>query len=105
MHVFDPTILGIIVLVLPGALAAVKRLTTGAVLDKLSGDLSVRFINGFDLFCLVAVNPLDAILCITGRWGMVDSSVFPWAGLFSTVSRVVRALRHSPGADHLPDTL
>jgi len=69
--------LGILILVLLGALVVVKRITTGSVVECKSGDnLWVWLTNSFNLFFLLAVNPLAALLLITGHLESVDVSHF-----------------------------
>jgi protein-S-isoprenylcysteine O-methyltransferase Ste14 len=74
MDLFDQRILGIAILLLLGMLVAVKRVATGSVLDKPEGSLLVRLVNIFNLFFLLIVNPLAAILLITGRLAAIDPS-------------------------------
>ena len=72
MHLFNQQILGIVTLLLLGLLVVVKRMATGSVLDKPQGSLLVQLVNSFNLFFLLVVNPLAAILLITGRIEMID---------------------------------
>lgn len=67
MHLLDPRILGIAILILLGILVMVKRVATGSILDKPRGSLMVQLVNIFNLFFLLVVNPLSAILLIAGR--------------------------------------
>lgn len=83
MHLLSQRGLGIFILVLLGALVLVKRLTTGSVVEYKSGDnLWVWLTNSFNLFFLLAVNPVAALLLITGHLESVDVSHFaidtPW---------------------------
>lgn len=64
MHLLDQRILGIAILVLLGMLVMVKRTATGAILDRPSGGLLVQLVNIFNLFFLLVVNPLSAILLL-----------------------------------------
>ena len=48
-------------------LVVVKRLATGSILDKPKGNFLVQLVNVFNLFFLLVVNPLAAILLITDR--------------------------------------
>lgn len=72
MHLLGQTILGIAILFLLGVLVAAKRVGTGSVLDKPKGNLLVQAVNIFNLFFLLVVNPLAAILLIAGRLPAVD---------------------------------
>jgi protein-S-isoprenylcysteine O-methyltransferase Ste14 len=67
MHLLDQKILGIAILLLLGMLVIVKRVATGSILDKPKGNLLVQLVNVFNLFFLLVVNPLSAILLITDR--------------------------------------
>ena len=62
MHLLDQRILGIAILCLLGILVTVKRVSTGSILDKPKGNLLVQLVNIFNLFFLLIVNPLAAIL-------------------------------------------
>jgi len=62
MNLYDQRILGIAILCLLGILVTVKRVSTGSILDKPKGNLLVQFVNIFNLFFLLIVNPLAAIL-------------------------------------------
>ena len=64
MDLFDQRILGIAILFLLGMLVTVKQVTTGSILDKPKGNLLVQLVNIFNLFFLLVVNPLAAILLI-----------------------------------------
>ena len=72
MHVLDQTTLGIIILVLLGMLVAVKQMATGSILEKPTGSFLLRLVNTFNLFFLLVVNPLAAILLITRSLEAVD---------------------------------
>ena len=65
MHLLDQTTLGIIILVLLGMLVIVKQTATGSIFDKPQGSFLIRLTNIFNLFFLLVVNPLAAILLIT----------------------------------------
>ena len=67
MHLLDQKILGIAILLLLGMLVIVKRAATGSILDKPKGNFLVQLVNVFNLFFLLVVNPLSAILLITDR--------------------------------------
>ena len=72
MHLFDQRILGSVILVLLGLLVIVKRVTTGSILDKPRGNFMIQLVNIFNLFFLLVVNPLAAILLITRSMGKFD---------------------------------
>lgn len=72
MHLIDQRILGIVILLLLVMLVTVKRVATGSILDKPQGNLLVQLVNVFNLFFLLVVNPLAAILLITGRLPAID---------------------------------
>jgi len=72
MHLFDQRILGIAILFLLGMLVTVKRVATGSILDKPKGSFMVQLVNIFNLFFLLVVNPLAAILLITRRLATID---------------------------------
>ena len=72
MHLFDQGILGIAILVLLGMLVTVKQVATGSILDKPKGNLIVQLVNIFNLFFLLIVNPLAAILLIARRLATID---------------------------------
>jgi protein-S-isoprenylcysteine O-methyltransferase Ste14 len=72
MHLFDQRILGIGILFLLGMLVTVKLVATGSILDKPKGNLMVQLVNIFNLFFLLIVNPLAAILLIARRLVTID---------------------------------
>jgi len=72
MHLFDQRILGLVILFLLGVLVVVKQISTGSVLDRPKGSLLVQLVNSFNLFFLLIVNPLAAILLITHRLEIID---------------------------------
>ena len=74
MHLLDQRILGIAILFLMGMLVTVKRVATGSILDKPKGNLMVQLVNIFNLFFLLVVNPIVAILLITRRLTTIDPS-------------------------------
>lgn len=82
MHLIDPRVLGIVILLLLGMLIIAKRKATGSILDKPKGDLLVWLVNSFNLFFLLVVNPLAAILLIMHRPGIMDPThltiATPW---------------------------
>jgi protein-S-isoprenylcysteine O-methyltransferase Ste14 len=72
MIVFDQRALGIAILFLLGMLVTVKRLATGSVLDKPKGSFLPQLVNFFNLFFLLVVNPLAAILLIARRLPTIE---------------------------------
>ena len=72
MHLIGQKILGITILILLGLLVAVKWKATGSILEKPKGNLLLWVVNAFNLFFLLIVNPLAAILLVTGRIEAVD---------------------------------
>jgi hypothetical protein len=72
MHLFDQKILGIVILFLVCMLVLVKQRAAGAILDRPQGTFPVQIVNSFNLFFLLMVNPLAAILLITRSLEMVD---------------------------------
>ena len=82
MHLIDQRILGIAMLFLLGMLVTVKRVATGSILDRPQGNLMAQFVNIFNLFFLLVVNPLAAILLITRCLQTIDPTYMtidePW---------------------------
>ncbi len=76
MHLLDQTLLGIGILCLLALLVIVKQLATGSILEKPQGTLLLQTVNSFNLFFLLVVNPLAAILLIMGRLATVDPTHF-----------------------------
>jgi protein-S-isoprenylcysteine O-methyltransferase Ste14 len=74
MHLFDQRILGIAILFLLAMLVIVKQAATGSILDKPKGSLLVQLVNIFNLFFLLIVNPLAAILLIARLLPDIDPS-------------------------------
>ena len=72
MHLFDQKILGLMILFLLGLLVVVKRMATGSVLDRPKGNFLIQLVNSFNLFFLLIVNPLAAILLITRHMEIID---------------------------------
>ena len=72
MNLLDQRILGIAIIFLLGVLVTVKQVATGSILDKPKGNLMVQLVNIFNLFFLLGVNPLTAILLITRRLPTID---------------------------------
>ncbi len=76
MHLLNQWILGVLILVLLGGLVIVKRVSTGSILDKPQGNFLVQLVNIFNLFFLLVVNPLAAILLIARLLENVDPTHF-----------------------------
>jgi len=74
MHFIDQTILGILILILLGILVAIKRVSTGSILEKPKGSLLLWLVNIFNLFFLLVANPLAAILLINEKMDILDPS-------------------------------
>ena len=73
MHLLDQRTLGIVILLLLAMLVTVKRLTTGSVLkDTPQGGVLIWLTHVFNLFFLLIVNPLAAVLLITRQAEGVD---------------------------------
>lgn len=64
MHLLDQRILGIGILVLLAALVIVKLKATGSLVEPPKGGLLLQLVNIFNLFFLLVVNPVAAILLI-----------------------------------------
>jgi len=86
MHLLDQRILGIAILLLLGMLVTVKRIATGSIFDKPKGNLMVQLVNIFNLFFLLVVNPIAAILLVTRRLATIDPTHIainePWILMF-----------------------
>ncbi len=76
MHLLDQTLLGIGILCLLALLVIVKQLATGSIVEKPRGTLLLQTVNSFNLFFLLVVNPLAAILLIMGRLATMDPTHF-----------------------------
>ncbi len=73
MHLLDERTLGIAILLLLGVLVISKRMFTGSILkDRPKSNLRIWLTHIFNLFFLLIVNPLAAILLITGHLEAVD---------------------------------
>jgi protein-S-isoprenylcysteine O-methyltransferase Ste14 len=83
MHLLDQRVLGVLVLCLLGMLVIVKQVATGSILDKPKGNLLVQVVNIFNLFFLLVVNPLAAMMLVTRRLATFDPTHMtvgaPWA--------------------------
>lgn len=73
MHLINQEIFGVIILLLLGALVIIKKIATGSILDKPKGNFLIQIVNIFNLFFLLIVNPLTAILLIA-RPDMIDAT-------------------------------
>jgi protein-S-isoprenylcysteine O-methyltransferase Ste14 len=82
MHLLDQRLLGILILFLLGMLVVVKQMATGSIIDKPHGNSLIQLVNVFNLFFLLVVNPLAAILLILRRLESIDpthlSIEIPW---------------------------
>jgi len=72
MNLINQRILGIVIVLLLGVLVVTKQVTTGSILDKPKGKFLVQLVNIFNLFFLLIVNPLAAILLIARRLATID---------------------------------
>jgi protein-S-isoprenylcysteine O-methyltransferase Ste14 len=72
MNLLDQKTIGIVILILLAILVAVKRIATGSIFDKPKGGSLVQTVNIFNLFFLLVVNPLAAILLILGSLATAD---------------------------------
>jgi len=96
MNLFDQRILGITILFLLGMMVTAKRVATGTILDKPKGNLMVQLVNIFNLFFLLVVNPLAALLLITRRLATIDPTHMtihqPWVLIVFEVAGLVTYL-------------
>lgn len=72
MFIIDQRNLGIAILFLLGMTVTIKRITTGSILEKPNGSLLLNIVNIYNLFFLLIVNPLTAILLIAYRLPTID---------------------------------
>ena len=72
MNLIDQRLLGSAILLLLGMLVIVKQVATGSILDKPKGNLMIQIVNIFNLFFLLVVNPLAAILLIARHLETID---------------------------------
>ncbi|OGW41138.1 MAG: hypothetical protein A2Y97_09620 [Nitrospirae bacterium RBG_13_39_12] len=90
MHLLDQRILGIAILFLLGMLVLVKQVATGSILDEPKGNLMMQLVNVFNLFFLLVVNPLAAILLILRRLATIDPTHLtinePWILMFLEIA-------------------
>ena len=83
MHLLDQKTLGTVILLLLAGLVIIKRMATGSILkDRPKSNLRIWLTHIFNLFFLLFVNPLAAILLITGYLEAVDPTrlaiSMPW---------------------------
>lgn len=71
MHVIDPNLLGVGILVLMALLVGVKWAATGSLLERPEGSGLVWLANLYNLGFLLIANPAAAVLLITGRAGVL----------------------------------
>jgi protein-S-isoprenylcysteine O-methyltransferase Ste14 len=73
VHFIDQRTLGIVILFLLAALVIIKRTFTGSILkDRPKSHLRIRLTHIFNLFFLLLLNPLAAILLITEQLEAID---------------------------------
>ncbi len=72
MHLFDPRILGFVIVALLAVLVIVKRVASGSVLEKPEGGVLEWLVNLFNLFFLLVANPVAAVLLIARRLEGLD---------------------------------
>jgi protein-S-isoprenylcysteine O-methyltransferase Ste14 len=72
MHLVDQRILGFGVLSLLAMMVVVKRLATGSILDRPTGNFLIQSVNIFNLFFLLVVNPLVALALIARGLDVID---------------------------------
>lgn len=76
MHLFDPVVPGIGILLLLAVLVIVKQAATGSILEKPGGGLLLQAVNIFNLFFLLIVNPVAAVGLLTGGLPGMDPTHF-----------------------------
>ncbi len=74
MHIIGQQILGALILFLLAVLVIAKRVATGSILDKPTGNWLVQSVNIFNLFFLLVVNPVAAILLLTQFLAKIDAT-------------------------------
>ena len=97
MHLLDQRVLGTVILCLLGLLVTVKRIATGSVLDKPQGNLMVQIVNIFNLFFLLVVNPLTAILLITGNLTLFDATRLPLNASLGMIVEIIGLVLYIAG--------
>jgi protein-S-isoprenylcysteine O-methyltransferase Ste14 len=90
MNLVDQRIVGILILLLLGVLVITKQIATGSILDKPKGTFLIQLVNVFNLFFLLIVNPVVAILLLTRRLDMVDPTrlVIENPGILATLDAI-----------------
>lgn len=74
MNLIGQSTLGILMLLSIVMLIIIKQLTTGSILEKPIGVLRVRLANLFNLFFLLIVLPVSAILLVIRKMEVLDPS-------------------------------
>ncbi len=98
MHLLGQTFLGTAIVLLLGALVLVKRVSTGAILDKPQGGIFLQIVNIFNLFFLLIVNPLAAVGLVAGALPGLDPTHMPvQAGWFLSLVEVLGLLLYVSG--------
>jgi protein-S-isoprenylcysteine O-methyltransferase Ste14 len=96
MHLLDQRTLGIVILLLLGLLIVAKRAATGSIIDLPKGSIQARLADGFNLFFLLIVNPLAAVLLIARRMDALDPTHLaisgPWLLTVEIVGMVLYGL-------------
>ncbi len=72
MHLLGQRPLGILILLLLALLVAVKKIATGSALERPAGPPLLLVVNTFNLFFLLVINPVAAVLLIAGRADALD---------------------------------
>ncbi len=72
MHLLGPITLGITILTWLAIVVIYKQRSTGSVLDKPDGPFLVQLVNVFNLFFLLIVNPLVAIVLLADALPGID---------------------------------
>lgn len=70
----DDRVLAILIFAMLAMLVAVKQVATGRILDRPEGSPLVQLVNVFNLLFLLVVNPLAAVLLLTGDLAAIDPS-------------------------------
>lgn len=97
MHLLEQPTLGIAILLLLGLLIGVKRMATGSIIDLPGGDIRARFADSFNLFFLLIVNPLAAILLIARQMDAIDPTHIAISGLWLLAVEVMGLVLYGLG--------
>lgn len=98
MHLLGQIALGILIVLLLGALVVIKRTATGSILDKPQGSSLVQLVNIFNLFFLLVVNPLAAVGLILGWLPGLDPTHLAVQSTWSlTLLELLGLLLYVPG--------